>query len=89
MLYLLLGFFYINASQVEYRYNLRGELINEKADNEFNYYAVDALGNRLSISKVEVSSNLNPVTLTAPDNYSIKNLSQSITFTWLPIKGAS
>lgn len=89
MLYLLLGFFYINASQVEYRYNLRGELINEKADNEFNYYAVDALGNRLSISKVEVSSNLNPITLTAPDNYSIKNLSHSITFTWLPIKGAS
>ncbi|MCF7507296.1 hypothetical protein [Vibrio sp. L3-7] len=89
MLYLLLGFFYINASQVEYRYNLRGELINEKAGQEFNYHAVDALGNRLSVSKVEVSSNLNPVTLTAPDNYSIKNLSHSVTFTWLPIKGAS
>lgn len=65
--------FSANANQVDYRYNLRGQLVAEKRDEKHNYHNLDALGNRLSVLYGSNGAHLSRPVLNEPANGAIFN----------------
>jgi len=80
--------FSANANQVDYRYNLRGQLVAEKRDEKHNYHNLDALGNRLSVLYGSNGAHLSRPVLNEPANGAIFNFSQPILFSWEAVNGA-
>ncbi|QJY38974.1 hypothetical protein HOO69_20730 [Vibrio europaeus] len=81
--------FNTSANQIEYRYNLRGQLVSEKGTGESNYHNLDALGNRLSILHGYDGSRLSNPVLNAPVDGAVFNFSQPVLFSWEAVTGAA
>ncbi|MEZ8101102.1 LamG-like jellyroll fold domain-containing protein [Vibrio bivalvicida] len=78
----------VNAYQVEYRYNLRGQLVSEKGAGENNSHNLDSLGNRLSVLYGSNGAHLSSPVLNEPANGAVFNFSQPILFSWEAVNGA-
>ncbi len=61
ILFILLSCPNTKANQVSYQYNLRGQLVSEQHGEQDRYHALDALGNRISVSQRGFTSPLEAV----------------------------